>query len=168
MVLIAWGGRYEGAFDNGKLHGHGTKTWANENRCVRHGRGVPGVFRGGAHAQRAGAWRDGSMRQDMTDAQVCGGRRTGGFSGRERGGVLARRTPPRPGGCGGCCGVDCTGWQVRGHMGKRHAPWALHRDLGQRKQVRAARARGAWRVSGRRACPAGGSVARWQHAAGHD
>ena len=54
-------------------HGRGTETWASGNRCVRHGRGVPGVSRGGAHAQRAGAWRDGSLRQDMTDAQVCGG-----------------------------------------------------------------------------------------------
>jgi hypothetical protein len=34
---------------------------------------MPGVSRCGAHAQRAGAWRAGSMRQDMTDAQVCGG-----------------------------------------------------------------------------------------------
>jgi hypothetical protein len=73
VVLIAWGGRYEGAWDNDKKHGFGTYTWADGGRCVRHGRGVPGVSRGGAHAQRAGAWRDGSLRQDMTDAQVCGG-----------------------------------------------------------------------------------------------
>ena len=73
--MIAWGGRYEGAFDNGKLHGFGTITFASgaRSRCVRHGRGVPGVSRGGAHAQRAGAWRAGSTRQDMTDSQVCGG-----------------------------------------------------------------------------------------------
>jgi len=55
--------RYEGAWDNE----------ANGDRCVRNGRGVPGVSRGGAHAQLAGAWRAGRMRQDMTDAQVCGG-----------------------------------------------------------------------------------------------
>jgi hypothetical protein len=73
VVMIAWGGRYEGAWDNDKRRGRGTQTWANGNRCVRHGRGVPGVSRGGAHAQQAGAWRAGSMRQDMTDAQVCGG-----------------------------------------------------------------------------------------------
>ena len=66
-------GRYEGAYDNGKMHGHGTYTWADGNRCARLGRAVPGVSRGGAQAQRAGAWRAGSMRQDMTDAQVCGG-----------------------------------------------------------------------------------------------
>ena len=71
--MIAWGGRYEGAFDNDKRHGSGTYTFANGARCVRHGRGVPGVSRGGAHAQRAGEWRAGSLRQDMTDALVCGG-----------------------------------------------------------------------------------------------
>jgi hypothetical protein len=32
-----------------------------------------------AHAQRAGAWRAGSMRQDMPDARVCGGRRARGL-----------------------------------------------------------------------------------------
>ena len=73
MVLIAWGGRYEGAWDNDMRHGFGTYTWASGGRCVRPGRGVPGVSRGGAHAQRAGAWRAGSMRQDMTDALVCRG-----------------------------------------------------------------------------------------------
>ena len=78
--MIAWGGRYEGAWDNNKHHGHGIKTWANGDRCVRHGRGVPGVSRGGAHAHRAGARRVGSLREDMTDAQVCGGR----FYGRGR------------------------------------------------------------------------------------
>ena len=72
-MFIAWGGRYEGAWENDKFHGFGTYTWASGDRCVRHGRGVPGVSRGGAHAQRAGAWRAGSLRQDMTDAQVCGG-----------------------------------------------------------------------------------------------
>ena len=71
--MIAWGGRYEGAFDNGTQHGSGTFTWADGDRCVRHGRGVPGVSRGGAHAQRAGAWCAGSLRQGMTDAQVCRG-----------------------------------------------------------------------------------------------
>ena len=73
VVLIAWGGRYEGAFDNDKIHGFGTFTWADGGRCVRHGRGVPGVSRGGALAQRVGAWRAGSLRQDMTDALVCWG-----------------------------------------------------------------------------------------------
>ena len=73
VVLIAWVGRYEGAYDNGKRHGSGTHTCASGDRCVRHGRGVPGVSRGGAHAQRAGAWRAGSMQQDMTDALVCRG-----------------------------------------------------------------------------------------------
>ena len=34
--MIAWGGRYEGAFDNDKLHGFGTFTCANGDRCVRH------------------------------------------------------------------------------------------------------------------------------------
>ncbi len=71
--MIAWGGRYEGAWDKDMQHGRGTFTWANGDRCVRHGRGVPGVSRGGAHAQRAGAWCPGSIRQDMTDAQVFGG-----------------------------------------------------------------------------------------------
>ena len=70
--MIAWGGRYEGAWENDKMHGFGTITWASGARCVRHGRGVPGVSRGGAHAQRAGACRAGSLRQYMTDAQVCG------------------------------------------------------------------------------------------------
>ena len=73
MVLIAWGGSYEGAWENDKKHGFGTMTLASGARCVRHGRGVPGVSRGGAHAQRAGAWCAGSLRQDMTDALVCGG-----------------------------------------------------------------------------------------------
>ena len=71
--MIAWGGRYEGAWANDTYQGFGTYTWADGERCVRHGRGVPGVSRGGAHAQRAGAWRAGSTRQDMTDSQVCGG-----------------------------------------------------------------------------------------------
>ena len=71
--MIARGVRYDGAYDNGKRHGSGTYTFANGARCVRHGRGVPGVSRGGAHAQRAGAWRAGSLRQDMTDALVCRG-----------------------------------------------------------------------------------------------
>ena len=60
--MIAWGGRYEGAWHNNKQHGFGTKTWASGDRCGRHGRGVPGVSR-----------RAGSLRQNMTDAQVCGG-----------------------------------------------------------------------------------------------
>jgi hypothetical protein len=34
---------------------------------------VPGVSQVGTHAQRAGAWRAGSLRQDMTDALVCRG-----------------------------------------------------------------------------------------------
>ena len=68
-----WGGRYEVAWDNDKCQGFGTFTCADGDRCVRHGRGVPGVSRGGAHAQRAGAWRAGSLRQDMAEAQVCGG-----------------------------------------------------------------------------------------------
>ena len=71
--MISWGGRYEGAWENNKMQGSGTFTCANGDRCVRHGRGVPGVSRGGAHAQRAGAWRAGSLRQDMTDALVCRG-----------------------------------------------------------------------------------------------
>ncbi len=41
-------GRYEGAWDNNKYHGQGTYTYASGNRCARHGRGVPGVSRGGA------------------------------------------------------------------------------------------------------------------------
>ena len=41
-------GRYEGAWENGKCHGHGTFTYADGDRCARHGRGVPGVSRGGA------------------------------------------------------------------------------------------------------------------------
>ena len=64
-------------------------------RCVRHGRRVPGVSRGGAHAQRAGAWRAGSMRQDTG---VRGGDGRGGFSGRERGGVRRARTDGVKGG----------------------------------------------------------------------
>ena len=92
VVLIAWGGRYEGAFDNDKYHGFGTYTWADGDRCVRPGRGVPGVSRGGAHVQRAGAWRDGSLRQDMTDAQVC------------RGGLYGRGCGMRAVGGGGCVG----------------------------------------------------------------
>ena len=61
VVLIAWGGRYEGAWVSDKLQGHGTYTGANGDRCAWLGREVPGVSRGGAHAQRAGAWRAGSM-----------------------------------------------------------------------------------------------------------
>ena len=34
--MIAWGGRYEGAWDNDKYHGFGTYTWADGARCVRH------------------------------------------------------------------------------------------------------------------------------------
>jgi hypothetical protein len=71
VVLIAWGGRYEGAWDNDKMHGFATYTWADGDRCVRHGRGVPGVSRGGAHAQGGGVAR--ILRQDLTDALVCGG-----------------------------------------------------------------------------------------------
>ena len=66
-------GTYTGEWCGGKRHGQGVVALTSGDRCVRHGRGVPCVFRGGAHAQRAGAWRAGSMRQDMTDAQVCGG-----------------------------------------------------------------------------------------------
>ena len=90
--MIAWGGRYEGAWDNNKRSGRGTYTSPNGDRCVRHGRGVPGVSRGGAHAQRAGAWRAGSLRQDMTDAQVC------------RGGLYGRGCGMRAVGGGGCVG----------------------------------------------------------------
>ena len=52
--MIAWGGRYEGAWDNDKFHGSGTYTFVNGDRCVRHGRGVPGVSRGGAHPSGRG------------------------------------------------------------------------------------------------------------------
>jgi hypothetical protein len=34
-------GRYEGAWDNDKRHGHGTSTWASGNRCARHVEGGP-------------------------------------------------------------------------------------------------------------------------------
>ena len=95
--MIAWGGRYEGAWDNDMRHGSGTFTWPSGARCVRHGRGVPGVSRGGAHAQRAGAWCAGSLRQDMTDALVC------------RGGLDGRGCGVRPVGGGGCVG-GC--WEV--------------------------------------------------------
>jgi len=35
VELIAWGGRYEGTYDNDKRHGFGTFTWASGDRCVR-------------------------------------------------------------------------------------------------------------------------------------
>ena len=86
-------------------------------------------------------------------------------------------------------------WDLHGRVVRRQAARARRNGLHQRQQVRAARGRvcgrlrrhaaeaawtreaaaggsgrerGAWCVSGRRACPAGGGVARWQPAAGHD
>jgi hypothetical protein len=153
--LIAWVGRYEGAWDNDKYHGHGIYTWASGNRCARHGRGVPGVSLGGAHAQRVGRERGGlgaCGRTRLTHRCAEGGTGAGAAGGGVR--------------LGGCGRGDC--WQVRGRMGQRNEARPRHLHLGQRKQVHAARARGAWRVSGRRACPAGGSVAGWEHAAGLD
>jgi hypothetical protein len=140
VVLIAWGGRYEGASDNDKYQGHGTNTFANGDRCARHGRGVPGVSRGGAHAQRGGAWRAGSMRQDMTDAQACRGVTGAGAAG---GGV--RR---RVGGYGG--GYR---WQVRRRMGQGHGSRCARHGRGvpgvSRGGAHAQRG-GAWRAGSMR------------------
>ena len=64
-------GTYEGAWSKDKKHGNGSYISRMGHRCVRHGYGMPGVARGGAHTQQAAALSAGSMRQDWTDTR-CG------------------------------------------------------------------------------------------------
>ena len=55
-------GSYEGTWSKDKKHGNGALVCPMGHRCVRHGRGMPGVVRGGAHTHRAAASIAGSMR----------------------------------------------------------------------------------------------------------
>jgi hypothetical protein len=81
MIYLA-DSSYEGAWAKDKKHGYGVLSSASGNGCVRHGRGMPGVARGGAHTQRAAASSAGSMRQDSTDARWgCGGGIVGSYTG---------------------------------------------------------------------------------------
>jgi hypothetical protein len=65
-------GRQRGGVRRARTDGVKGVRWARlRGLWWRHGRGVAWRVSGRhAHAQRAGAWRAGSMRQDMTDARV--------------------------------------------------------------------------------------------------